>query len=133
MQPNEITLVHKDVADDTTDVSSTFTLFDNSAANMSTYIGPDHKIDQRQLLSFYRNVPKSNGNYPGVAKTRTKITQDVTVNDCLGNSIIMPRIIEVIYSFPVNVLENDQKTARRMNAALASHVCIDALVSKLEI
>lgn len=97
-----------------------FTRFEE-AGNRSLYIGPSHSVASRNTLGFYRTLPKSNGNFRGVKKTSTKITQDFTVLGVNGENLTAPGIIEVNFSFPVGLTAAQELALRQRVVGLLDH------------
>lgn len=69
----------------------------------TTYNGPYHQPDARELLTFSRSAPKQNGLSRGMCKSAIKLTRDVSVVNTAGTTHQMPLIIEVSASVPVGV------------------------------
>lgn len=69
----------------------------------TTYNGPTHAPDKRELLQFYRTAPKQNGASRGMCKSAIKLTRDVSVATVTGETHTMPLIIEVSGSVPVGI------------------------------
>lgn len=71
--------------------------------NRSTYISAVHEPGRRDILAFYRSVPKPAGVFKGVRKSSVKFTHDVTVDDSAGGTIDCPVILEINFSIPIGV------------------------------
>jgi hypothetical protein len=105
MQSNTITL-SVDVDNDggsTAAVDKVFTRFDEYQ-NRSEYISGDHSLAARDKLSLYRTLPKTAGNFKGVAKSAVKFTQDYSVEGVDSTTTnVAPGIVDINFSFPVGM------------------------------
>jgi len=87
--------------------------------NRSFYITPTHSAEARDMLTFHRSLPKTNGNFRGVKKSTMKFTRDVIVLGADGiSNITAQEIISVNFSSPVGMTEADMKI-RRMTVIAA--------------
>lgn len=113
MQPNEITLA---VDEDNSGVGTTnhvYTRFEEFL-NRASYISGNHALGAKDTLGFYRTLPKTSGNFRGVAKTAVKFSQDIQVDGVDGTSqITAPIIIEVSMSLPVGATAAQALIARQ--------------------
>lgn len=117
MQSNMITLAIDDNNDGgiTPTVELIYTRF-NEYMNRSEYISEEHSLTSRDLLSFYRSLPKVSGNFRGTAKTAVKFTKDYVVPGVdASTSLVRPGLIEVSFSLPIG-LTPEQTLALRMRA-----------------
>jgi hypothetical protein len=118
MQPDVITLAVDEENDGVGLVNHVYSRFDEYQ-NRTTYIGADHSLQSRNTLGLYRTLPKSNGNFRGVAKSAVKFSQDITVDGLDGVSqITAPIIVEVSVSLPVGATPADALIARQRVVAL---------------
>lgn len=100
MQPNTLTL-SVDVANNSTIVEQDYERFEEHQ-NRSVYVGENHRIDNRDMITVYRSFPTRTGNFQGTAKTSAKFTDDVTVSGVdVNTSVKAPMICEVSFSIPV--------------------------------
>jgi len=106
---------------------------EDRTGNRSTYAGPNHALDARDQINFYRSYPTKNGNFKGVAKTAFKLTFDHTVTGVDGvASLTAPVICEVSFSVPVGVSAADVlKVRQRALALLDNDVIMEDLNMKL--
>lgn len=82
--------------------------------NRSSYISGNHALGARDTLTFYRTLPKSSGNFRGVAKGALKFSQDIVVDGVDGVSqITAPIIVEVSMSIPVGATPAQTLIARQ--------------------
>lgn len=117
MLPNVITLA-VDKLNDGNIVNEVLTRFEEQT-NRSVYVGESHSIESRDTCTFYRTLPKPNGNFKGVAKTAFKFSRDLLV---LGvdntTSVSAPLIVEVSFSIPIGATEANKLLARQRAIAL---------------
>lgn len=101
--------------------------------NRSVYIGATHQLDARDMLSFYRTLPKQAGNFKGVAKSALKLTRDIEVTGVDGVSqLTSPIIIEISFSIPVGATSAERVLARQtVLTALDSDTLMEALNAQL--
>lgn len=117
MQDNVITL-SVDVANNSTLVNQAYTRHEENT-NRSTYVGPAHALDSRNVMQFYRTAPRQNGEFRGTAKSSVKFTEDFAVNNASGTgTITSPLIAEVSFSVPVGVATADILEMRQRLIAL---------------
>lgn len=119
MQPNEVTFAVDEENDGVGLANHVFTRFEEYQ-NRSKYIGANHTLTSRDTLDLYRTLPKTSGNFRGVAKTAVKFSKDFLVLGVDGVSqISAPLIVELSVSLPLGVSAADAMIARqRMLAAL---------------
>lgn len=110
MLPNSITLA-VDEANDANPVNHVLARAEESA-NKSVYYDADHTVASRNTLAFMRTFPKQSGNFYGTLKTTVKFTKDVEVTGVNGETIKVPSIAEVNFSFPVGT-DNSHATLMR--------------------
>lgn len=99
----------------TTDID--FIRFDETQ-NRTTYISENHEPGVRDILNFYRTLPKVIGNFKGVRKTALKFTRDYSVPTVDGGTTQSPAIIEVSFSLPVGLSAADTLECRQRTVAL---------------
>jgi len=117
--PSSITLAVDEENDGVGPVNHVYELFDGSLSNRSIFVGPDHTISARNTLTFYRTLPKSSGNFRGVAKTAFKFSCDTIVDGVDGVSqLTAPMIVEVSFSLPVGVTAAESLIMRQKALAL---------------
>lgn len=138
MLANSFTLsVNTDNDDGTTaEVEYVFNRYDDQSPNRSEYIeDTDHSLSLRDKIGFYRTFPKPSGNFPGTAKCAAKVTKDFVVPGMdSSTSITVPAIIDVGFSFPIGMTE-EQRTALRMRvvALLSSDTIMLPLTGQLQV
>lgn len=133
MQANTITLA-VDVLNNGTNVDQTFTRYDDSTPNRSTYIGAGHTLSSREQFALLRTFPKRTGAYYGSAKAAVKFTTDVVVAQADGADTTAPLIAELSFSIPVGVAPAKLVELRqRLLAILDRDDVVGALTSQLSI
>lgn len=103
MQPDTFTLAVNDDNDDgtTAAVDQVYNRFDEYQ-NRSVYIDENHTLALRNTITLYRSLPKTSGNFRGVAKTAIKLTEDVEVDGVDSTTTnVAPGLIDVSFSIPV--------------------------------
>jgi hypothetical protein len=91
----------------------------SSYLNRSEYISEYHTLAARDKLGFYRTLPKTSGNFRGVAKSAVKFTKDYEVAGVDAETTnIAPGIVEVNFAFPVGVTPADALELRMRAVAL---------------
>lgn len=101
MQPNVLTFAVDEENDGIDLADHVFTRFEEFQ-NRAMYISADHTLVAKDTFGMYRTLPKSNGNFKGVAKTSIKFSKDIQVDGLDGVSkITAPIIMEVSVSLPV--------------------------------
>lgn len=129
MLDNVITLPI-DELNNATLVNYAFTRFDESQ-NKTSYIGEDHTSIARDVMTVYRTLPKTNGNFKGVRKTAVKFTKDFSVLGVDGvSSLTAPSIIEVTFSIPVGISDADVLVERQKVIAMLD---LDAIMDRLNL
>lgn len=131
MLDNTITLA-VDVLNNGTPVNQLFTR-DEEYVNRSVYTGPDHSLVSRQTLGFYRTPVKKSGTDLGTAKSSFKLTEDVTVLNSVGASVLKPAIVNVDASFPVGITAAVALELRQRAIAVLDHSLAVALTEKLQV
>lgn len=117
MQDNSITLA-VDTANTGTTTDKVFTRH-REDSNRTTYVGPGHVLDSRNMLQFYRTDPNRNGDFRGVARTAIKFTLDIDVDNADGSGqITAPLIVEANFSVPVGATAAQTLEARQHLIAL---------------
>jgi len=102
--------------------------------NRSVYIGPEHSLSARDTMALYRSPVKKNGNFPGMAKSSIKLTQDVSVLGLdVTTSIKAPMIGEASFSVPVGITDEELMSFRQRLIATLDHAFAVRLNSDLEI
>lgn len=103
--------------------------------NRTIYIGADHSLETRNLMTVTRNFPTVSGNFKGVAKSSVKFTQDIEVNGVDSTTtIVAPDIASINFSLPVGFTAAEALHLReRMIAALNNQDFITRLTESLEI
>lgn len=88
----------------------------------STYYGPDHSLEARQMMQLYRSAPKRSGESRGTQKTSVKLTADVGVPNASGSGdIVLPLIVEMNVSVPVGTTyEEAYRQLELLEALLAA-------------
>jgi hypothetical protein len=131
MQANVITLAVDELnTESTTDhVYSRFEEF----ANRSVYTEAAHQLTARDTLALYRTFPKTNGNFPGTAKSMAKFSQDLGITGVDGlATLTSPLIGGISFSVPVGVDAAAQMVMRqRMIALLDDDTVMVALMNQL--
>lgn len=118
MQPNVITLAVDEENDGVGLINHVYSRFEEFQ-NRASYISAEHSLDSRDTLAFYRTMPKSSGNFRGVAKTALKFSMDKTVLGVDGvSNITAPLIGEVSFSLPVGASAADALILRQRLVAL---------------
>lgn len=118
MQPNVITLAVDEENDGVGLINHVYSRFEEFQ-NRASYISAEHSLDSRDTLAFYRTMPKSSGNFRGVAKTALKFSMDKTVFGVDGvSNITAPLIGEVSFSLPVGASAADALILRQRLVAL---------------
>lgn len=85
----------------------------------SAYITPNHTLQKRDKLEFFRTMPRTNGNFKGMAKAEFKLTRDVSVPGVdETTTLTAPLIIDVSFSTPVGVTAAQALEARQRAVAL---------------
>jgi len=79
--------------------------------NRSDYIVSGHTTSSRKQFQVYRTFPKRNGDSLGVRKCAVKFTWDREVENAVGDTVLMPLIVELSYSIPQGVTDEDISTA----------------------
>lgn len=133
MLDNTLTL-SVDVANNATLVNRTYRRYEENL-NRSVYVGPNHTLQAKDTLTFYRTAPKPSGNFRGTAKTSFKFSQDQSVLAVDGIShLTAPVIVEVSFSVPVGVTPAQVLELRqRVIALLDSDNVMNNLNNTLEI
>lgn len=132
MLDNSITLP-VDVANNGTIVNQVITRHDPSA-NRTRYIFPTHSLVSRDVVDFYRTMPKRAGNFNGVAKSAIKVTTDVAVSGVdASTTLTAPLIGEVAFAIPVGASSASVVTLRQRLIAIIDHALTSQLTEKLEI
>lgn len=132
MQPNTITL-SVDLLNNGTPTDEVFTR-QEELVNRSTYRGPNHSLQARNMCQLYRTLPKRAGNFLGTAKLSLKFTHDITVVGADGNNLSAPAIGEVVFSLPVGMSDADKKALRqRIIAALDLDSVMDPFMNYQDI
>lgn len=87
--------------------------------NRSIYKSPDDTYVMRDMLGFYRTLPKRSGNLLGVEKAAFKITQDQVVPGVDATTTnTQPAILDVSWNFPVGTTPETRKILRQRAIAL---------------
>lgn len=127
MIDNNLTLA-VDELNNGTPVDKSFTRVDEFS-NRSVYKSEDNSYVLRDLLGFYRTVPKRSGNSLGVKKGAFKFTQDVVVPGVdTTTSITAPELLEVSFNSPVGSTPATRKILRQRAIALLDD---DVLMERL--
>lgn len=129
MLPNQIVLT---VDPGTGSVTKTYDRY-AEGGDRTVYKEQNGSLVTKDHLTFYRTLPKRNGNFLGVAKSAAKFHVDETVVDAEGNNTTAPVIIQVSLSVPVGVTAVTTDLLRRYLAALLIHDDMDKLVDNLEV
>lgn len=116
MLPNTITLA-VDEANDSNPVNHVMSRAEESA-NKSVYYDADHTVASRDTMAVMRSFPKQSGNFYGTLKTTVKFTKDVGVVGVNGETIKVPSIAEVNFSFPVGTDDAHATLMRQMVIAM---------------
>jgi hypothetical protein len=89
----------------------------------------------RDLMAFYRSVPKKSGNFNGVAKSAVKFTVDKEVEGVdSSTTVIAPLIGEISFSVPLGTTAAEAMELRqRMIAALDNDTIMVKLMEELEV
>jgi hypothetical protein len=116
-QPDVITFDF-DPENDGTPVERDYSRFDTSGANRTVYIGDDHLTESRDTLTLYRTFPKVNGNFRGMKKSAIKFTKDFTVLGVDGSNIVVPCIVDVGFSVPVGLTDDQELLMRQLVVGL---------------
>jgi hypothetical protein len=111
MQPNTITLAVDPLNNGTT-TDQLFTR-QEELVNRSTYRGPGHTLESRNMFQLYRTSPKRVGNFLGSAKVSSKFTEDFAVTGADGSTLKSPAIGEVSFSLPVGMTAAQKKAFRQ--------------------
>lgn len=91
-------------------------------ANRTVYKGADHTLALRNTMTVGRNWPKASGNFPGVAKTSVKFTQDIEVAGVdTSTTIVAPDIAEASFSLPVGTTAAQAMHMRERLIAALNH------------
>lgn len=132
MLDNTITLPVDPLNNDTI-VNETYTRYEE-AANRSTYIGDDHTLGKRNMMTVTRSFPTVSGNFKGVAKSAVKLTQDIEVDGVdatvKNNS---PMIASANFSLPVGCTSAEAMLIRQRLIAAIDHAIAIRLTEKLEV
>jgi len=117
MQPDTITLA-VDLANTASTTNKVFTRHEEQI-NRTTYRGPGHTLQTRNILQLYRTQPTRSGNYLGSAKTALKLTQDISVANADGSGeVVSPLIVEVNFSVPVGATSAELVALRQHIVAI---------------
>lgn len=133
MLDNTITL-SVDAANDSNPANQAYTRYEEFS-NRSSYIGSDHSLSERNVLSCTRNFPTVSGNFPGVAKSSVKFTQDIEIEGVdTSTTLVAPIIVAVSFSIPVGATAAEAMELRqRVIAALDDDDFMVRLTETLEI
>lgn len=132
MLDNSITLP-VDVANNGTIVNQVISRHEESA-NRTRYTFPTHSLVSRDVVDFYRTMPKRAGNFNGVAKSAIKVTTDVAVPGVdASTTLTAPQIGEVAFAIPVGASSASIVTLRQRLIAIIDHALTSQLTEKLEI
>lgn len=133
MLDNTITLSVDDTNDDTP-VNQVYTRYEE-AANRSSYIGSDHTLSDRNLMTVTRNFPTVSGNFRGVAKSTLKFTQDVEVEGVDATTDVNSSVIAAVsFSIPVGTTAAlAMEIRQRLIAALDDDDFMVRLTETLEV
>lgn len=116
-----------DVLNNGTTVDLTFDRYEE-LLNRSTYISSVHEPGKRDIVAFYRTLPKTAGTFKGVRKSTVKFTSDLTVADNAGGTIDCPFILELNFSIPIGVSNATIVAMRQRAIALLDQ---DTIMDKL--
>ena len=131
MLDNTLTLaVDEDNDGDTTNVVA---VRSEEYLHRSLYTLPEHTLAKRATLGFYRTPVKASGNDLGVAKSATKITEDLEVLNRVGETVIKPAIANADFSFPVGISAVDAMRLRQRLIAVIDHALAVELTEKLQV
>lgn len=133
MQSNTITLP-VDLANTGSTTDAVFTRVEEYL-NRSVYKSATHSLLMRDLMAFYRSVPKKSGNFNGVAKSAVKFTVDKEVEGVdSSTTVIAPLIGEISFSVPLGTTAAEAMELRqRMIAALDNDTIMVKLMEELEV
>jgi hypothetical protein len=131
MQPNEISVSVVEEEGQSA-VSRTFTRYDEER-NKVTYITAGHELAARDIFQLYRTLPKPNGNFPGMGKSALKVTKDIIIPGTDGSDLKSPTIMEVSFSFPVGMTEEQRFERIETLKALVAAEFVDSLSGRLEV
>lgn len=131
MLDNTITLP-VDVANNATLVNKVYTR-DEEYLNRSVYTGPSHTLVMRDTLGFYRSPVKKSGTDLGTAKSSMKVTEDISVTNALGATVVKPAIGSAEFSFPVGITAGKAMEIRQRLIAAIDHAVAIALTEKLQV
>lgn len=120
MQPNEVTIVARNLAD-TADIITAYSRhreFSPSAKTngSSLYITGVHTESAVDKVQFYVSDPKPSGTFLGQQKAELKLTRAVAVKDNAGNDVMKNAIIDVSFSLPVGIASGDEHNIRNIVA-----------------
>lgn len=134
MLPDQITLA-VDVLNNNTLVNKVFDRIEDPVGRSIYYgVTDQHTQVSRNILGFYRTLPKRSGTSLGTMKSSFKFTRDMAVPNALGATVTMPHIIEVNHSVPVGASVASVLAQREHAAALIiSALLMDKLNFNLEV
>ena len=107
-----------------------YTRWDDQTPNKSTYISDSHELSARDMLTFNRTFPKPSGNFLGMQKCLMKFTKDISVPGVDGVDILAPSIVQLAYSLPCGVTEDQLIFLKSRIAALALNWTVTAAVAR---
>jgi len=117
MQADQIVLP-VDIANNATVVNQAFGKF-QTTENRTTYIGPNHAAESRNLMAMYRTFATKTGNFKGTQKSTVKFTKDLAVPGVdASTTLTAPLIMEISFSIPVGADEADVISLRQHAVAL---------------
>lgn len=118
MLPDQITLA-VDVLDNNTLVNKVFDRIEDPVGRSIYYgVTDQHTAVSRNILGFYRTLPKRSGNDLGTMKSSLKFTRDRAVLNAVGQTVVKPELIEVNFSVPVGATVANTLALREHVAAL---------------
>lgn len=120
MQSDPIVLSYNHDHDDgtTAELEITYSRAEE-AQGRSVYYAANHNVIDRNMLAFYRTLPKPNANFKGTAKSSFKFTRDIVVESMIETlTLKAPIIAEVSFSCPVGSTAAEIKDMRQRLVAL---------------
>lgn len=121
-----------DVLGNDVTVDETFTRA-NEFQNKSVYEGPVHTLSKRSQMTLSRTYPKKSGNFPGVARTEVKFSEDVYVPGNDGESVAGVEVGGVYFNLPAGTTSARALALRERLRAALDHAFIELLTEKCRI
>jgi hypothetical protein len=100
----------------------------------SIFTGDNHSLEAEDSVTFYRTMPKSNGNFKGTGRTTVKTRQDFIVAGADGVAqLTQIASAETLFALPVGMTSAQKLEFRQRHIALLDHELMIDFQDKLNV